>query len=128
MNPTQLFSFYIKSRNSGSKTLRYVIRQYSKQTRTTASTVPELNTSLKSENFSSFRVLFRQKRWKENILGKLTSNKLTWAVQFKLMLRQKAFLEVFNCTEMQLAPSYISMISLTDKFHRFILFQIAVGH
>lgn len=64
----------------------------------------------------------------ENILGKLTSNKLTWAVQVELTLSQKAFHEACNCTEMQLAPSYIRMISLTDKFHCFILFQIAVGH
>ena len=33
MNPTQLFILYFRRRNSGSKTLSYMIRQYSKQTR-----------------------------------------------------------------------------------------------
>ena len=64
----------------------------------------------------------------ENIWGKLTSKKVTWAVQVKLTLSQKAFLEASNCREMQLGASCIRMISLTDKFHCFILFQIAVGH
>ena len=86
MNPTQLFILYIRSRNSGSETLSYMIRQYSKQTRvfmktagpwtTTASSAPQHNTSLKSEDFLSFRVLFRQKKWKWKHFGKVNLSQI----------------------------------------------------